>query len=279
MIDGSKIISELEALDEKLLEAIKKILGANPTKEQLLRFLASEEFDKLINDLGLEGIVKRYVAGFSVLFAQGVKEIGIDVIDQSLKTIGNNLELIKATNERTILGYFGFQKENFRKYLISSIVDGQKFKDIAKSFGSEIIGTPNPAGAFYQGKLHIFSEPNVKTVIGTSYYDYDRSLTRQAFLDKPDQRFHYGGLLKETSSNECEWLVKRENQKPEGYTMAEIDEGIETPFIYQYGGNKGEIKKIYWWGRQPNYNCPHTWRMITDIKLTGKYDKLGKRII
>lgn len=262
MIDNTKIISDLEALDEKLLEAIKKILGANPTKEQLLQFLASEEFDKLINDLGLEKIVKRYVAGFDILFTQGVKEIGIDVVAQTLKIIGDNLELIKASNQRTILGYFGYQKENFRRYLISSIIDGQKFETIAKSFGSEIIGTPNPSGAYFGGQLHIFSEPNVKTIIGTSYYDYDRSLTRQAFLDKPDQRFYYGGLLKETSSDECEWLVQRDNQMPEGYTMTEIDEGIETPFVYKYGDNKGEVKKIWWWGRQPNYNCPHTFRPI-----------------
>lgn len=261
MIDNQKIISELEALDEKLLEAIKKILGANPTKEQLLRFLASPEYDKLIDDLGLKRIVSQYVSGFDFIFAQGMKDAGVDIATQTLRTIGDNLELIKGTHERTILGYFGYQKENFRRYLIESIVNGQKFEDIVESFGKEIIGTPNPVGAFYKGKLHIFSESNVKTIIGTSYYDYDRGLTRQVFMDS-EQRFYYAGLLKETSSDECEWLINKENQKPEGYTMAEIDEGIETPFIYKYGDNTGQIKKIWWWGRKPSWNCPHTWRPI-----------------
>jgi hypothetical protein len=44
-----------------------------------------------------------------------------------------------------------------------------------------------------------------------------------------------------------------ENQKPEGYTKAEIDAGIETP-----------AGVIDWNGRIPNYSCLHSWMPIDD---------------
>jgi len=278
MNDQKKIISDLEALDERLLKAIEKILGKNPSKEQLLQFLSSKEFDKLIGDMGLNKIAKDYVSGFNFSSTKDMKDSGLTHVQETIARIDMILELIKNTNGRTVLGYFGYQKENLRRDLIRSIVNGTKYEDIVKSFSSEIVGQQNPSGAYFDGRLHVFSEANVMTVLGTCYYDYDRAITRQTFIDDPSQRFYYGGLLKETSSDECEWLIHRENQNPDGYTMAEIDEGNETPFTYKRGGNKGEIKKIYWWGRFPNFNCPHTWRPIIKVELTGKYDEVGRRI-
>ncbi len=277
MNDQKKIISDLEALDERLLKAIEKILGKNPSKEQLLQFLASEEFDKLIGDLGLNKIAKDYASGFNFSSTQDMKDSGLTHVQETIARIDMILELIKNANGRTVLGYFGYQKENLRRELINSLVHGKKFEDTVKSFGAEIIGQQNPSGAYWMGQLHVFSEANVRTVIGTSYFDYSRSVTRQTWIDQPEQRFKYVGGIIPTSSDECKWLM--ENQKSEGYTIKEIDAGIETPFIYKKGGNKGEVKRIWWWGRFPNYNCIHAWGVIDKVRpTTNKYDEVGRRI-
>ena len=42
-----------------------------------------------------------------------------------------------------------------------------------------------------------------------------------------------------------------QNQRPEGYTLAEIQAGIKTP-----AGN------VDFGGRIPNYNCLHEWEKI-----------------
>src|SRR3989337_4411394 len=186
MNDQKKIISDLEALDERLLKAIEKILGKNPSKEQLLQFLSSKEFDKLIGDMGLNKIAKDYVSGFNFSSTQDMKDSGLTHVQETIARIDMILELIKNANGRTVLGYFGYQKENLRRELINSLVHGKKFEDTVKSFGAEIIGQQNPSGAYWMGQLHVFSEANVRTVIGTSYYDYSRSVTRQTWIDQPD---------------------------------------------------------------------------------------------
>jgi hypothetical protein len=89
----------------------------------------------------------------------------------------------------------------------------------------------------------------MNTVIDTSYFNHERSITAEIFSDKPEQRFKYVGDLIETSSPICRWLVK--NQKPNGYTRAEIDKEIRTP--------KGLVN---WFGRMPNFNCGHSWLPI-----------------
>ena len=77
-------------------------------------------------------------------------------------------------------------------------------------------------------------------------------------------RYRYIGGVIPTSSDECRWLFG--NQNPEGYTIDEIDAGIETPYVYpeypSLGELAGTVKKIYWQGRIPNFNCGHEWQAI-----------------
>ena len=90
------------------------------------------------------------------------------------------------------------------------------------------------------------TDAQIKTVVHTSFSNHSRNITAKAFEDEPEQRFEYVGGVIPTSSQECEWLMN--NQNPNGYTKAEIDAGIQTPFGV-----------IYWGGRDPNYNCLHQW--------------------
>ena len=243
MATPEQIINELKKIDGKIINAIEKILGKNPPKDKLLQFLASDEYTKLIEDLGLRGAVQKYTAGFQLGLSASVIA-NENLTPGRLAIINANLELVKNTYSRTILGYYQANSELLRSKLISSIIEGIESKEIIKQLAAE---TP-------------LTNAQVGSVVNTSYADYNRAGIAKVYEDKPEQRFFYEGGVIPTSSDECRWLY--ENQKPEGYTKKEIDAGIETPFTYAYGENIGQTKKIYWFGRLPNYNCIHAWYPI-----------------
>lgn len=252
MIDPSKILSQLEQLDARLIEAIKRILDRNPSNEQLLQFLATEQFDDLINELGLEKIVSDYVSGFDTSFKQDIANFGrIDLTAQEIQRIENNINIIKNSNGRTVLGYAKANSDLLRVKLINSIINGETARTTVKELEGKLISdlTNTP-----------LSTSQIGSVISTSYADFSRSTTAQVFKNKPEQRFYYEGGILPTSSDECQWLMQ--NQKSEGYTKAEIDAGIETPFTHTSGPLRGQKKMIYWTGRQPNYNCIHQWMPV-----------------
>lgn len=247
-----EIIRKFNQLDENLIKAIRRILGNNPTQEQLINFLASNEFDILLNDLGLEGTINEYVTNFDLIFqekASGYRLVNLTA--ERIDRISTNIDLIKNTYARTILGYAQANSNLLRAKLIESLVTGVNARQTVKSLEGRLISTLNNSP---------LTTAQIGSVVQTSYYDYSRATTAEIFKDKPEQRFRYEGGIIPTSSDECAWLFT--NQKPEGYTKAEIDVGIETPFIYRSGALKGQIKKIYFTGRYPNYNCIHTWEPI-----------------
>lgn len=240
---NDEFLKKIKQIDEKLSKAIVKLFGKKPNKEALLKFINSKDFDKLIEDLGLKDAVKEYVKGFDIYSMQtGTMNILKDSAKQSI--INSNLLLIKNTYSRTILGYFSAYIENLKSKLTASILQGITAAETIRKLKEE---TP-------------LSTAQIGSVVNTSYADYNRATISQIYVDKPEQRFYYEGGVIPTSSDECRWLY--ENQKLEGYTKKEIDAGIETPFVYEYGELKGQVKKIYWFGRFPNYNCIHTWMPI-----------------
>jgi hypothetical protein len=93
------------------------------------------------------------------------------------------------------------------------------------------------------------TDSQLGTVLNTAYSDISRTATVEIYKDKPDQRFKYVegmSIMSPTKSEICKWLIL--NQNPEGYTMAEIQLGIETPFGI-----------VYETGREPNFNCTDRW--------------------
>ena len=246
MATPEQIINELKKIDGKIINAIEKILGKNPNRQQLLQFINSQEFNKMLNDLGLDKVIGNYVKGFDLsLSATGFSTVNLTA--ERIAIINANLDLVKNTYGRTILGYYNFHTDLLRSKLTASIIEGVKAKDIIKELAAE---TP-------------LTTPQAQAVVSTSYADYARVGVAKAYEDKPGQRFFYfEGLAVDapTKSDECKWLLL--NQKPEGYTRAEIDAGIETPFTHEYGELAGQAKKIYWFGRLPNYNCYDRWMPI-----------------
>jgi len=242
MGDAEKIISELKKIDGKLLTAIEKILGKNPSKEQLLRFINSNEFNTLIEDLGLRKSLAQYISGFQFDYKGAATGFGaVELTAQRIAVINANLDLIKNSYGRTILGYYGAYTDLLKSKLTASIIEGVDARETIKRIVADTPLTTAQVGA----------------VVNTSYADYSRAGVAKIYEDKPDQRFYYEGGVIPTSSDECKWLY--ENQNPEGYTKKEIDGGIITPFTHTSGLYIGEPKKIYWFGRQPNYNCRHEW--------------------
>ena len=235
-----QIIKTLESLDVQLLKRFKLLYGSKANKGQLLDFVASSEFDDLINQSGLNELLGKHAGEFDALFGESLGNLP-SLGESVLSRIVENAELIKTTNERTVLGYFKYQTERLRTHLVSGLVGGETFEDTIKSFGKGIVGQKNPVA-----KWHFFTEANVGTVIHTSYTDFGRTITADAFADEPEQKFEYVGGVIPTSSEQCAWLMS--NQRADGYTKTEIDTGIQTP--------NGPID---WHGRIPNYNCIHQW--------------------
>ena len=188
--------------------------------------------------------MNNYLTGFDATFKERISSFrNVDLTAERIQIIKNNVDLIKNSNGRTVLGYAKANGDLLRTKLINSIINGTDAKQTIKELESIPLAT-HQLGA----------------VISTSYADYTRTTTFQAFSDKPEQRFYYAGGIIPTSSEQCAWLV--ENQKPEGYTLAEIKKGIETPFIWHSGPFAGQHKIINENGRLPNYNCIHTFEPL-----------------
>ena len=196
-----EIIKTLEGLDTQLLNRFKMLFGDNATKEQLLDFVVSPEFDGLINESGLNKLLSEHANEFDTLFSESYGKLPT-LKNTTLTRVVENAELIKNTNERTVLGYFKYQTERLRTHLVSGLVGGETFQNTIKSFGQGIVGQKNPVANW-----HFFSEANVGTVIHTSYSDFGRTITADAFADEPEQKFEYVGGVIPTSSDQCAWLM------------------------------------------------------------------------
>jgi hypothetical protein len=121
---------------------------------------------------------------------------------------------------------------------------------LLKRFVLDMINTGISDEAFEARRAEIqLTDAQLNVATNTAYYNIARDDVFDAFKDDPNQKFKYVGGVRENSSKQCRWLM--ENQKTEGYTVAEITAGINTPF--------GIIDR---YGRRPNFNCIHTWAPI-----------------
>ena len=238
-IDFDEITKRLNARDKTLFRSLETLFASGATTDELLDFIVSNELDEFVAKGGLNKILQQHDNEFDIRFKESFNRIKSGLSQETLTRVVENAELIKASNNMTVLGYFQYQTERLRTHLASGLIGGKSFKDTVIEFGGGIVGQPNPIATW-----HHFTDANVGTVIHTSYIDYGRTITADAFIDSPEQKFEYVGGLIPTSSEQCTFLMN--NQKEGGYTMAEIRGGIQTP--------DGTIN---WSGRVPNWNCIH----------------------
>lgn len=221
------------------MSTIEDLLKQGKSKELILS-IVNGEIDQYIVGLGLNKIADDYAnrllvdsltkaTGFSSLVAT----------ENIIQDVGLSTEQLVNTYRDTVLGYFQANTNRLKSELLSGLLDGTPSSEISKRLRSTFVRVSD-------GTTHILSDANINTVIQTSFSNVSRLSTARAFADEPEQRFEYVGGVIPTSSDQCKWLM--ENQDPKGYTKAEIDAGITTPF-----------GTINWQGRQPNYNCLHEW--------------------
>jgi len=224
MLPYEQLQKDLEAVQAKLIAQVDEMLAVGKSKKEIARFIDSIDFDELLADLGVDKAVAKYVKSLDGLVTDFGTDIPTDLLD--------DLQILQNKQVDYILGSLSNKMVLWQESMISGLIGNIKDKDILASL--ESIGlTDSQAG----------------TVLQTSYYNFSRTSTAVVYSNNPEQRFKYVGGTIPTSSDQCAWLYK--NQNPEGYTKAEIDKGIKTPY--------GEIN---WYGRNPNYNCIHSWRAI-----------------
>jgi len=224
---------EIEAMIKELLTTLKKTKFSDM---ELAQLAAEINFFDEIKKLGFEDIVEKYLGTYETKFAEllaTAKTAGVDFAKINTEL----LERITILDKEYLLGKASSWGKQFDSQFVKSVIRGDTIPQTIANL-SEIPLTDSQLG----------------TVLNTSYSDFNRTAIKEIYKDIPDQRFSYEGGVIPTSSDQCRWLM--ENQNPEGYTAAEFDAGIYTPF-----------GMIYFSGRDPNYNCGHTPEpIITEFK-------------
>lgn len=224
----------LAAIDKKVKTKLEKLLRGLTDKQRLALIQNPKLIDQLLADINVEEIAKHYIflfneAAIGTVFS--FKDIITKAQQNKVNVFVKSLTQLKTASLRD---FVISRKQEFTNKIFE-FVSGQTKWDIAKSYFDK---TP-------------FTGSQIGTLINTTESDIRRTTVLSAFEDRPDQRYEYIGGLIPTSSETCTWLI--ENQNPEGYTLDEIQAGIETPF-----------GTVDWNGRIPSWNCIHSWSPILD---------------
>jgi hypothetical protein len=231
---------ELETLLDELIKRIKQVGG---TKTNLARIASEIDFFEELKSLGFEDLVDKYFSEYDKIIAKKIKEAKQQGVTGLVNVDIDSLEQIRDLETQHLIKSAQAKADLYKSELLKSIIRGDTIADTISNL-----------------EKFPLTDAQLGTVLNTQYSEFSRTATREVYKGEPDQRFQYTGGIIPTSSEECRWLML--NQKPEGYTMKEIDAGIETPFTHQYGELAGQVKKIYWQGREPNFNCIHQWEIV-----------------
>lgn len=230
------LLKKLDSFNEELDRRLA-IMFKNMTPQAIKAYIESDGFYELMDDMGINDFIDDYIALMD-------KEAGLYAKLYSDRAI-QDLETLQNLRYTELVGRFKANADTLQAKLYESIINGvtfQQTKDALKGIG--------------------FTDAQLGAIVQTGYYDFSRSATFKAFEDNPNQKFEYEGGIIPTSSDECKWLML--NQKKGGYTFAEIAKGIETPFVHTSGKLKGQTKVINQFGRNPNFNCIHVWKVKSD---------------
>ena len=222
-------------IEVMLAELISKLEKGNFTRTQLAQISAEINFFDELKRAGFEKSVNKYFSGYETILADALSKARTLKVDfAGINTAA--LELIANLDEEFLLRKAASWGAQFKSEFAKSIIRGDTITQTAANL------TEIP-----------LTDAQMKTVLNTSYTEFNRVSTFEVFKSDPKQRFSYFGRIISTSSKQCEWLMG--NQDPAGYTQEEINAGIDTPF--------GIINQS---GRDPNFNCGHTWRpIITEL--------------
>jgi len=222
----------LEKVDKQVKAKIEKIL-ANLTPEQRLAIIDNPAIiDDLLKDIDVNQLAKYYFVEFSKMASGIIKDYSLEIAEAQKQKVNIFVNKLLELKTDTLRQFMESNKVQFKNKIIELIINGSDRKVIKEYFAK----TP-------------FTNAQIGTLINTAESDIRRTTVLSAYEDRPGMRFRYEGGLIPTSSDTCTWLI--ENQNPEGYTLEEIQAGIQT--------SDGIVD---WGGRVPNYNCIHRWEPI-----------------
>lgn len=222
-------------LDGAFNEIITRLKKINLTDVELAQLSAQIDFLDELYELGLYKQVNKYFSQYDDYIFRIVRQAQNKGLNISSLTI-SQLELVRELDKSMLLKSVDAWSSRFESVFIKQIIAGKSIKDIVSAMEDIPL-----------------TDAQLGTVLNTSFSEFDRITVKKIYEDEPDQRFKYTGGIIPTSSKQCRWLI--ENQKPEGYTTKEIENGIETPYVDKHG----EQLIINWSGRIPNFNCIHRW--------------------
>lgn len=222
----------LDNLDVSVKGKLEKIL-ANITPQQRLQVIQNPDLiDQLLSEFDPDKLAEYY----QTQLYRMAQEVAIDFsekIDTGQKTKVNTfVDTLVKLKTKTLRNYLISNKETFANNLIQLIINGSNQETVKSYFKS----TP-------------FKNYQIGTLLNTARSEIRRTISIAGFEDDNTVKYRYVGDIIEHSSKICIWLLK--HQKPEGYTLEEIQAGIVTPF-----------GKVDFGGRIPNYNCIHEWELI-----------------
>lgn len=222
----------LANIDSRVKTKLEKLMQGLTKKQRLALIQNPQLIDELLKEFNPDQLAKYYqtelmgVAGKVMLDYS--KQFNL-AQKTKVNTFVNTLMDLKT---ESLKNFITANKTQFKAKLVEMIINGSDTKAVTEFF------TKTP-----------FTTAQIGTLVNTAESEIRRATVLSAFENNIEQRYEYIGGLIPTSSDICSWLY--ENQNPEGYTLDEIQSGIETP----YG-------TVDWGGRIPNYNCIHSWEPI-----------------
>lgn len=230
----------LASLDSKVKRRIEKLLDGLTEQQRNAILTDPKLLDELLSDINTAEIVRRYQD--RLIFGAGkvIQEYKDDILKVQTNKVNIYVNSLTELKTELLKDFIITRKDEFKTKMFEYVTGRTKWNDAKEYF------TKTP-----------FTGSQIGTLLNTSESDIRRQTTLSLFEDDPTIRYKYVGGILPTSSKICMWLMQ--NQKPEGYTLKEIQEGIETP--------EG---KVDWNGRIPNYNCIHSWQPIIKRKAKKK---------
>ena len=233
----------LEKIDKQVKTRIEKIL-ANLTDKQRLAIIENPKLlDDLLKDIDVDELAKYYSAELSGVAGKVIKDYSSAIKQTQKQKVNVFVNRLLELKTDTLRQFVEVNKTVFKNKIIELIINGSD-RNIIKEYFEK---TP-------------FTTSQIGTLINTAESDIRRATVLSAFENDKEMRYSYEGGIIPTSSDICTWLY--ENQNPEGYTLEEIQSGIDTPHGL-----------VDWGGRVPNYNCIHHWQPITSIRRTRENGK------
>ena len=105
-MSSEQLLKNLENLDKQLLAKIKEILGSDATKDDIISFVQSPEFDALLKEKGVGKWVSEYVSGLDNVIITTDKKPPGTMLAATKQIINTITEMVINTKGRKLLGHF-----------------------------------------------------------------------------------------------------------------------------------------------------------------------------